>query len=167
MQLKKSILFSLIFFFITPVLFANVKLGTYTYTIDTVISIMELSLIEEGINPNSDQFNENVESLKNMIIALGEEEFISSVKNQSPFKSIEVNQNSLKLRLQDGEFEIPIEIIKNEIYSKDPESFDYILGYFNENKLYFNFIVTFEKEEQVAISKECKPFYLIPFEREG
>lgn len=167
MQLKKSLLFSLVFMFVSPVLFASVHFGTYTYTIDTVISMLELSLIEEGVLPDTDEFEENVKRIKLMVEAFGEDELVKNMKAQAPFSSIEINDEFLILRLKDGGFSVPIEIIKNEIYSKDPESLDKIIGFYRNNKLYFNFILTFDSEKQTAISNECREFYLIPFEREG
>ena len=167
MQLKKSLVISLVFIFVSPVLFASVHFGTYTYTIDTVISMLELSLIEEGVIPNTEEFEENVKRIQLMVEAFGEDELVTNMKAQSPFTSIEINNEFLILRLQNGEFSIPIEIIKNEIYSKDPESLDKIIGFFKDNKLYFNFILTFDVEKQTAITNECRAFYLIPFEREG
>lgn len=166
MPFRKSLLFTLLFFFISPLILAAANLGTYTYNLDTVYSMMKLSLIEEGVDPKTEEFQENVESVEVMVSAFGADNLISNMKNQSPFSCIEITDNSLILKLNSGDFEIPIEIIENEIYSKDPEYFDKILGYFVDNKLYFNFILTFSGDKQTSISKENKSYYMIPFGKE-
>lgn len=167
MQLKRLFGIIFVFFGFPTILFANQNIGKYSYNIDTVISMMELSLIESGINPETDEFKESIDNLQLMISLYGEEALIENIINQSPFSYIEIESNNLRIQLLDGEFKVPIEIVGNTIYSKDLESLDTILGYFEENKLYFDFKVTFDLEEQSLISKECKPFYLIPFEKEG
>jgi hypothetical protein len=163
MPLKKPFLVCFILFYISPVMFAMSNFGTYTYNIDTVFSMMQLSLIEDGLNPTTEEFQDNVESAKSMILAFGEEAFISNMKSQSPFSCIEIQADYLVLKLNSGDFRIPIEILENEVFSKAPDNYGIILGYFKDNKLYFNFIVTFEGEEQASILKENRSFYMIPF----
>ena len=167
MQLKRLFVIIFVIFGFPTLLFANQNLGKYSYNIDTVISMMELSLIEEGINPETEEFIESIDSLQLMVSLYGEESLIENIIKQSPFSYIEIEPDNLKIQLLDGEFIVPIEIINDTIYSKDLESLDEILGYFEYNKLYFDFKVTFDVDEQASISKECKPFYLIPFEKEG
>lgn len=167
MQLKRLFVIIFVIFGFPTLLFANQNIGKYSYNIDTVISMMELSLIEEGINPETEEFIESIDSLQLMVSLYGEESLIENIIKQSPFSYIEIEPDNLKIQLLDGEFIVPIEIINDTIYSKDLESLDEILGYFEDNKLYFDFKVTFDVDEQASISKECKPFYLIPFEKEG
>ncbi len=167
MQFKKSLLLSFLLIIVSPILFASIKFGTYTYNLETVFSILEVSLIEDGIPPNTEEFKTTIENLKIMIDAFGEEEFVSNIKKNSPFTCIEIDEDVLRLKLHEGKLEIPIEIIQNHIYSKDPDTMDLSLGYFDNNKFYFNFTVTFYNDEQITISNDLKDFYLIPFEKDN
>ncbi len=166
MQFKKKFLALCIFlFFCSSFVYSNDVFGKYTYTRDTVLSIMKLSLLENGIKPDSIEFNEDFEDIKVMISKIGEESFIKNIKDKSPFSSIELTSNYLILHLAEDDFKIPIEVIKNEIYSKAVNSSDKIIGFLESNKLYFNFYVAYEKPKNKIVKENLKPFYLIPFEK--
>ncbi|MGD1815434.1 MAG: hypothetical protein ACPKNR_00240 [Pleomorphochaeta sp.] len=166
MQIKKTISISIFILFLSSAVYASNILGTYTYDLDTVLSIMELSLVENGVDPNSEEFKENVSNLRTMISAFGEEEFVQNMIIEAPFSSIEINEDSLILHLRNGNFNIPVEIVKNAIYSRDTESLNEILGYFENNKLFFNFLVTYDNLERSTIGCNNEEFYLIPFTKE-
>ncbi|MGD1822694.1 MAG: hypothetical protein ACPKM0_08040 [Pleomorphochaeta sp.] len=140
--------------------------GNYTYNLDTVLSMMKLSFIEEGINPDSNEFKENIEDAKVMIFAFGEKSFVNKMREQAPFSSIEITNELLIIHLEKNNFEIPIEIVKNEILSKAPDTFDEIIGYLESGKLYFNFFISYDNSKKALVNEDILPYYLIPFEKE-
>jgi len=167
MPLKKMfITLSLVMIIFSTSLYSNTVIGTYSYNFDTVLSIIKLSLIQEGLDPDSLEFEKNIENIKVMIFSAGESEFISQMKDSSPFSSIEVTNDNMILHFKNNVFEIPISIVKNEILSKNTDNYDEIIGYLESGKLYFNYLITYDNSQKALVDDINLSYFLIPFEKE-
>lgn len=163
---KKFITLCLFIIIFSTSLYSKTPIGNYNFSLDTVLSIVKLTLIEEGYDPSSLEFEKNLENIKVMIFSLGENDFIDQMKENSPFSSIEVTSENMILHLKDNVFEIPIDIVQNEILSKAPENYDEIIGYLESGKLYFNFLLTYDNSRKALVNDVNLSYFLIPFEKE-
>ncbi len=163
---KMFITLNLVMIIFSASLYSNTVIGTYSYNYDTVLSIIKLSLIQEGLDPDSLEFEKNIENIKVMIFSAGENEFINQMKDKSPFSSIEVTNDNMILHLKNNVFEIPISIVKNEILSKNDSNYDEIIGYLESGKLYFNYLITYNNSQKALVDDINLSYFLIPFEKE-
>lgn len=163
---KKYFVLGLMILVYSSFLYSNNIYGNYGFNIDTVVSIMKLSLIEEGYSPDSKEFEKNLNNINLMIDSLGKDNFVAKIKNESPVSCIEITNNFLILHFDSNELKIPIEIIKNEIYSRSSENFDEILGFLEQNKLYFNFFLAYKNSNKEIYDNNNMTFFLVPFEKE-